>query len=113
MADLTLPQLASIRKVVDLPLDVHIQLWASMGGYNRVYETPEIARVTSPCYFKMEPGPGLAMYMPWGTSEDGLAELAREKIRSSKNIIELIGEVCPSVSVSKQEADDLVVPLPK
>jgi len=113
VADLTLPQLASIRKVVDLPLDVHIQLWTSMGGYNRIYETPDIARVTSPCYFKMEPGPGLGMYMPWGTSEDGLAELAREKIRSVKNIIELIEDTQPGLKLSKQGAEDLRVPLPR
>ncbi len=112
VADLTLPQLASIRKVVNLPLDVHIQLWTSMGGYNRIYETPDIARVTSPCYFKMEPGPGLGMYMPWGTSEDGLAELAREKIRSAKNIIELIEETQPGLKASKHGAEDLRVPLP-
>jgi len=112
VADLTLPQLASIRKVVNLPLDVHIQLWTSMGGYNRIYESPDIARVTSPCYFKMEPGPGLGMYMPWGTSEDGLAELAREKIRSVKNIIELIEDTQPGLKVSKQGAEDLRVPLP-
>lgn len=112
VADLSLPQLASIRKVVNLPLDVHIQLWTSMGGYNRIYESPDIARVTSPCYFKMEPGPGLGMYMPWGTSEDGLAELAREKIRSVKNIIELIEDTQPGLKVSKQGAEDLRVPLP-
>ena len=113
VADLTLPQLASIRTVVSLPLDVHIQLWASMGGYNRLYETPDIARVASPCYFKMEPGPGLAMYMPWTMSEDTLAELARDKIRSVKNIIELVGEVHPELKVSKQGPADLRVPQPK
>jgi hypothetical protein len=113
VADLTLPQLASIRKVVSLPLDIHVQLWSSMGGYNRIYETPEIARVASPCYFKMEPGPGLVMYMPWGTSEDALAELARDKIRSVKNIIELIGEVHPGLKVSKEGPEDLRVPLPR
>jgi len=113
VADLTLPQLASIRSVVNLPLDIHIQLWASMGGYNRIYECPEIARIASPCYFKMEPGTGLAMYMPWGTSEDGLAELCRDKIRSIKNIIELIGEVYPELKVSKQGPEDLRVPVPK
>ena len=58
VADLTLPMLAAIRSITSLPLDIHIQLWASMGGFNRIYETPEIARVASPCYFKMEPGPG-------------------------------------------------------
>ena len=113
VADLTLPMLAAIRSVVSIPLDIHIQLWTSMGGYNRIYETPEIARVASPCYFKIEPGPGLGMYMPWGTSEEGLAQSGREKIRLIKNIIELIGEVYPELKVSKQEAEDLRVPLPR
>ncbi len=112
VADLTLPMLAAIRSIVSIPLDIHIQLWASMGGYNRIYETPEIVRVASPCYFKMEPGPGLGMYMPWGTSGEGLAQSGREKIRSIKNIIELIGETYPELTVSKQGAEDLRVPLP-
>jgi hypothetical protein len=64
VADLTLPMLAAIRSVVSIPLDIHVQLWASMGGYNRIYETPEMARVASPCYFKMESGTSMAMYLP-------------------------------------------------
>jgi len=111
VADLTLPMLAAIRSIVSIPLDVHIQLWASMGGNNRIYETPEIARVTAPCYFKMESGPGFGMYMPWNTSEDGLAELGREKIRSVKNIIELVEQTHPELVLSKQDAEDLKVPL--
>jgi len=113
VADLTLPMLAAIRSVVSIPLDIHVQLWASMGGYNRIYETPEMARVASPCYFKMEPGPSSVMYLPWGTSEEGLAELARGKIRSMKNIIELIGETHPKIKLSKQGPEDLRIPSPK
>jgi hypothetical protein len=52
------------------------------------------------------------MYMPWGTSEEGLAELARDKIRSVKNIIELIGEVNSGLKVSRDGPKDLRVPLP-
>ena len=111
VADLTLPMLAAIRSVVNIPLDIHIQLWASMGGFNRIYETPEIARVTSPCYFKMESGPGLAMYLPWVSSEDALAEVCREKIRSIRNIIELIDETNPTLKVSEQGSEDLRVPI--
>ncbi len=110
VADLTLPMLAAIRSVVSIPLDIHVQLWASMGGYNRIYETPEMARVASPCYFKMESGTSMAMYLPWVTSEEGLAQLAREKIRSIKNIIELIGETRPELKVSNQGAGDLRIP---
>jgi len=113
VADLTLPMLAALRSAANIPFDIHIQLWSSMGGYNRIYETPEIARVASPCYFKMEPGPGMVMYMPWGTSEEGLAELGREKIRSMKNVIELVSETNPKLKLSKAGANDLRVPVIK
>jgi hypothetical protein len=37
VADLSLPQFASIRQGCDLPLDLHILLAESFGGYNRFY----------------------------------------------------------------------------
>jgi len=46
-------------------------------------------------------------------SDDMLAELGREKVRSVKNIIELIGQVHPELKVSKQGPKDLRVPMPK
>lgn len=99
VADLSLPMLAAIRKAIsDLPMDIHIQLWRSMGGYDRTYETPRIARIASPCYFKMEPGPGFEMYAPW--NEAGLADLARKKIRSIKVIYNLIKKNNPELKVS-------------
>jgi hypothetical protein len=61
----------------------------------------------------MEPGTGMAMYMPWVTSEEGLAQLGREKIRWMKNIIEITGEVQPGLKLSKQGAADLKVPRAK
>ncbi len=82
-------------------------------GVRGIYETPEIVRVASPCYLKMEPGPGLVMYMPWGSSEQSLADLGREKIRSIKNIIELVSETYPKLKLSKQGPKDLRIPLTK
>lgn len=111
VGDLTVSQLATIRSVVDIPMDVHIQLWASMGGLDRTYETPEIAKVASPVYFKMEPGPGLGMYMPWGIPDAALAELARQKIRSIRNIVDLIENNYPDLKLSKWGAGDLRVPV--
>ena len=113
MADLTLPMLAALRSVANIPFDIHITLWASMGGFNRVYETPEIARVASPCYFKIEQGQHIGTFLPWGSSEEELARLGREKIRLAKNIIELISDVHPDLKLSKQGAADLKIPMPK
>jgi hypothetical protein len=113
VGDLSLPMLASIRKTVDIPIDVHIYLSESFGGFNRFWEGSELARVASPCYFKIEPGTALAVsngiYKPW-TLEDFLANFAREKVKYAAIIRELIGETDPDVRLSGRGPDDLAIP---
>jgi hypothetical protein len=113
VADLTLPMLAAIRKAVDIPVDVHVYLFDSFGGFNRLWETPEIARVTAPCYFKIEPGPSVgAMYKPW-VSPESLAFAAREKVKNAETIIQLVDKNYPEAKLSKVGAKDLAIPEPK
>jgi hypothetical protein len=113
VADLTLPMLAAIRKAVDIPVDVHVYLFDSFGGFNRLWETPEIARVTAPCYFKIEPGPSVgAMYKPW-VSPESLAFAAREKVKNAETIIGLIDKNYPEAKLSKVGVKDLAIPKPK
>lgn len=114
VADLSLPQLASIRKAIDIPMDLHIVLAESFGGYMRFYDGPEMARVCAPCYFKIEPGlacaagPG-ALYKPW-TSPQLLADMAREKVKYAQIIHELIQENYPEAVMSKPGTKDLAIP---
>lgn len=114
VADLTLPMLAAIRKVINIPIDVHIYLFDAFGGFNRFWEAPEITRICAPCYFKIEPGPGMgALYKPW-VSPDHLAFLAREKVKQAEIIISLIEKNYPEANLSKVGAKDLAIPkLPK
>jgi len=116
VADLTLPQFAAIRKAISIPLDVHIVLTESFGGYIRIYEGPELARVTAPCYFKIEPGPACAvgpqaLYKPW-VSAQMLADWAREKVKYAQIIHELIQENFPEATLSEQGPADLAIPKP-
>jgi len=116
VADLSLPQLASIRQACSLPLDLHIFLAESFGGYNRFYDGAEMARICAPCYFKIEPGPACAagpgaLYKPW-TSPDGLAFLAREKVKYAQIIHELIQENFPEATLSGIGPADLRIPKP-
>lgn len=116
VGDLSLPQLASIRQAVDIPLDLHIYLAESFGGYNRFYEAPEMARICAPCYFKIEPGPACAagpgaLYKPW-TSIDSLSFLVREKVKYAQIIHELIQENFPEATMSKLGAKGLAIPKP-
>ena len=115
IADMPLPMLASIRKAVKMPIDVHIYLAESFGGFNRFWEAPELVRVTSPCYFKIEPGPALAagggIYKPW-TAESSLSMLAIEKVKYAEIIRGIVEKVDPSLKLSAQGPADLAIPKP-
>ena len=112
VADLTLPMLASIRKVIDMPIDVHVVIFDSWGGINRIWETPEITRVCAPCYYKIEPGTSAgALYKPY-TSPEHLAFLAREKVKMAEIIISLIEKNYPEAKLSRRGPSDLAVPKP-
>jgi hypothetical protein len=116
LGDLSLPQLASIRQAIDIPMDLHVILAESFGGFNRFYDGPEMARVCAPCYYKIEPGPACAagpgaLYKPW-TSEAMMADWAREKVKYAQIIHELIQENFPQATISEPGADDLAIPRP-
>lgn len=116
IADLSLPQLASIRQAIDIPLDLHIYLTDSFGGYNRFYEAAEMARVCAPCYFKMEPGPACAagpgaLYKPY-VSPQMLADWAREKVKYCQILHEIIQDTNSSLKMSAQGPADLAIPQP-
>ncbi len=112
VADLPLPMLAALRKAVDMPIDVHVYLFDSFGGFNRIWETPEITRITAPCYYKIEPGASVgSLYKPW-VSPDLLAFMAREKVKTAEMIISLVEKNYPDAKLSKIGAKDLAIPKP-
>ncbi|NLE75796.1 MAG: hypothetical protein GX605_03465 [Chloroflexi bacterium] len=116
VADMNLAQLASIRQGCDLPLDLHIYITESFGGYNRFYDAAEMTRLCAPCYFKMEPGPACAagpgaLYKPW-VSPAMLADWAREKVKYCQIIHEIIQENFPQATLSAQGPADLAIPRP-
>lgn len=114
LGDLTLPMFASIRKATRIPVDIHVILSDSFGGFNRMWEAPELARVTAPCYFKIEPGTALAagggMYKPW-TAEAFLATFVREKVKYAETIRNIIENVNPELKLSDKGPSDLAVPV--
>lgn len=112
LADLTLPMLASIRAAVKIPMDVYVELVDAMGGFVRFWEGAEIARVSSPCYFKFEPGLSeAALYRSW-VSEDFHANFVREKVRHAEIVMELINRLNPALKTSKQGPADAVLSRP-
>ena len=110
VADVSIDVLGAMRKVINIPMDVHIQFFDSAGGMNRMYETPDIAYVGSPVYFKMEPGPGVEMFSPWHKSDESHAELGRFKMRCVKTIYEIIQNAYSELKGSPWGPSDLLVP---
>ncbi len=111
LGDLTLPMLASIRSTVKLPLDIYVSLVESMGGFQRFHECPDIARISAPVYFKIEPGRSEAeMYNAW--VDDGLLNhLAAHRVKIAQICIEWV-ERSGLGLVLKDGGDDLSVPRP-
>jgi hypothetical protein len=111
ISDITLPILGSIRKAVDIPLDVYIIIVDSFGGMYRAYEAPEIARVASPCYFKFEPGTSEGdIYKPWVT-EAWHQGLIREKVKIASIVQEIMQRHAPELKTSEKRPADLVLPV--
>jgi hypothetical protein len=111
ISDVSLPILGAIRKTVDFPLDVYIIIVDAFGGMFRAYETPEIARVASPCYFKFEPGTSEGdIYKPW-INESWHQNLIREKVKIATIVSEIMDRHAPEARTSSKGPDDLVLPV--
>ncbi|KUK49651.1 MAG: hypothetical protein XD75_0358, partial [Parcubacteria bacterium 33_209] len=79
----------------------------------RIYDAPEIARVTAPCYFKIEPGTCQAdIYKPW-VQESWHAEFMREKVKEAAIFKEIMERHAPQLKLSKKGPSDLVLPRPQ
>jgi len=110
-SDVSLPILAGIRKSVDMPLDIYVIIVDSFGGEYRAYEAPEIARVASPCYFKIEPGTSEAdIYKPW-VSEAWHQGFIREKVKIASIVQSIVEKHAPQLKTSVKGAPDLVLPV--
>jgi hypothetical protein len=111
-SDVSLPILASIRKAVNIPLDIYIIIVDSFGGMFRAYEAPEIARVASPCYFKFEPGTSEGdIYKPWIT-EAWHRDFVKEKVKIASIVREIMERHAPQIKLSGKGPSDLTLPAP-
>jgi len=110
LGDLTLPMLAAIRSAIRIPMDVYLLIVNAMGGFVRFYEAAAIARVASPCYFKIEPGPSEEeIYAPWNPPAYHDAQI-RERVRNAAVVRELVEREDPGIECSPPGGDDLAVP---
>jgi hypothetical protein len=110
--DLTLAQIAAIRSVTDLPLDIYIESADEFGGFLRYSELPAIIRVAAPVYLKFGLRNAPEVY-PSGTHlEPVVTALSRERVRRAAIALELIGRELPGAAMSRPGAEGLALVAP-
>ena len=99
-SDLTIPQIASIRQAVRMPIDFYVEAPDNIGGFLRYYEIPELIRVAAPIYLKYGLRNSPDVY-PAGTHiENTIIALSRERVRRAQLGQEIIARYCPHAVMS-------------
>jgi hypothetical protein len=107
--DLSLAQIAAIRSVVDVPLDIYVEVPDNVGGFVRLHEIPEIVRVAAPVYLKFGLRNAPDVY-PAGTHlEATTVALTRERVRRARIGMELLAREWADCETSELGARGLAL----
>jgi len=109
--DLTLPQIAAIRSVVALPLDVYVEAPDDFGGVVRHYETPELIRIAAPIYVKLGLRNAPNIYPSGLHIEDTAIKLSRERVHRAALVMNIIQRYAPGALMGEVGAADLGIPV--
>lgn len=103
--DLQIPMIAALRAAVNAPLDVHTDNPPGSGGFIRVYEAPEIARVAAPVHLKT----GNSVVS--GHGEMTSAADGKRMADQAAIVVEMVGKYLPGAKQTQKFAADLRIPL--
>jgi hypothetical protein len=102
--DLSLAQLAAMRAVSDLPLDIYVEVPDDFGGFIRHYEIGDFVRVASPVFVKFGLRNAPNIY-PSGTHLEATAvALGRERVRRAEIGLAMLGRYFPEAKTTKKGA---------
>jgi hypothetical protein len=110
--DLTLAELAEMRAVTDLPLDLYVEAPDAMGGIVRGEQVADLIAVASPLYVKFGLRNSRGLY-PSGMHLQADAEIiGREKVRRALVSLEWLARSGTDVIQSQPGAAGLGIPQP-
>jgi hypothetical protein len=98
--DLTLPQLAALRQVVRLPLDIYVEAPDDFGGFIRYYEIPQLIRVAAPVYVKLGLRNSPNIYPTGVHLETTAINMARERVHRAAIALDMIRRFFPEAICS-------------
>ena len=111
-SDLSADQLAAIRAVTAVPLDIYIEVPDDLGGFVRYYDMPDIILQSSPVYIKFGVRNAPNIYPSGEHLLDTAIKLGRERVRRARIGQEMFERYCSGVMMSERgvRAEDLAVP---
>jgi len=92
--DLTLPQIAAIRQMVSLPLDIYVEAPDDFGGFIRHYEAPQLIRVAAPVYVKLGLRNAPNIYPTGAHIEPVAIQMGRERVHRAAVALDIIRRYC-------------------
>ena len=99
-SDLTLPQLASIRAAIDVPIDLYVEAPDNIGGFIRHYEVPDFIRVGAPLHVKLGLRNAPDIYPSGSHIESTAISLSRERVRRARLVLDMIDRYGPDLVMS-------------
>jgi hypothetical protein len=105
VGDLELPMIASCRKAIDIPIDIHTDTPKSSGGFIRTYDVPDLIRVGSPIFLKCG-----AISSPTHAHLPTEADV-HNRIYQAYLVYQMIRRYCPEAQPVSQE--EICVALPE
>ena len=109
--DLTATQIAAVRAVVDLPLDIYVEAPDDFGGFVRHYETPRLIRIGAPVYVKLGLRNAPNIYPSGAHLDETAIKLAKERVRRAALVMGIIKRHAPDAVMGSVGADDLGIPV--
>ena len=101
--DLSLEELADMRAVCDLPLDLYVEAPDALGGVVRGEQLADLVVTTSPLYAKFGLRNSRPLYPSGGHIEADAIAIAREKVRRAQIALEW---------VARRDGEPLIQSLP-
>jgi hypothetical protein len=110
--DLSLAQIAEIRAVVRVPLDIYVEAPDNLGGFVRHHELPRLVEIAAPVYVKFGLRNAPDVY-PSGTHlEDVTVALSRERVRRARLGLDLLERKGSTAVCGSPGAAGLAIPVP-
>jgi hypothetical protein len=112
-SDLTIGQIAEMRAVSQLPIDLYVETPDAMGGIVRGHEAAELISVASPMYTKFGLRNSRSLYPSGVHLVDEAAAIAREKVHRAAVCLEWVGRSGIALTQSLPGAKGLGIPEPR